>query len=446
MRPAGPIIPPSVSPNHASSPGSIGSFREPTPNTSYPLEHVVRYPPKALTLMLHSLLTRTPLAVIVIAQLFGTSLWFSVNSVAPALAGAVGLSESELGILTMAVQAGFVTGTLIIAISGLADRIRASRLFAIAGVMGALINAAFILIAADLYLATAARFITGLCLAGIYPMGMKLVVSWTPRYAGAALGWLVGMLTLGTALPHLLRGATFELPWQWPLLLASALAMVAAALIHSLGDGPHLPAASPGIRPGAGVKAFVQRNFRASAFGYFGHCWELYAFWTLTPFLVSRELERLGSDPALTPWVAFLIIGLGLPGCVQGGRMSRWLESFNVARGALAVSGALCLVYPLLGAAPPLLLLALLAVWGTTVIADSPQFSALASATAPRENVGAALAIMNAVGFAVTIPAIALTTSLWASQSLHVLWWLLPGPVLGLLTLHRMNRRELHEI
>ena len=170
----------------------------------------------------HALLARTPLAVIVIAQLFGTSLWFSVNGVGLALQEAVGLSESDLGLLTIAVQAGFITGTLLIATTGLADRVRASHLFAMSAVLGALINAAFIGVAESVSLAAAARFLVGLCLAGIYPLGMKLVVSWTPNHAGAALGWLVGMLTLGIASPHLLRGLTLHLPWQWPLLLASA--------------------------------------------------------------------------------------------------------------------------------------------------------------------------------------------------------------------------------
>ncbi|MCK0746086.1 MFS transporter [Chromohalobacter nigrandesensis] len=396
--------------------------------------------------MLNTKLAKTPLAVIVISQLFGTSLWFSVNGVGPALVNAVDLSDTDLGLLTMAVQAGFVAGTLLIAITGLADRVRASRLFAIAAIAGAAINAGFILVAGDPYAGALARFLTGLCLAGIYPLGMKLVVSWTPRYAGAALGWLVGMLTLGTALPHLLRGATFNLPWQWPLLLASGLALIAALLIYTLGDGPQLPGPTNSSRPWAGLAAFRHINFRASTFAYFGHCWELYAFWTLTPFMVSREIARLGVHAAWLPWLAFFVIALGLPGCVLGGRISRRFGSFNVARVALAISGTLCLFYPLLGDASPIILLALLALWGMAVIADSPQFSALASATAPRERLGAALAVMNAIGFAVTIPAIALTTHFWAQQQLHVIWWLLPGPVLGLLALHRMNRHTLREI
>lgn len=382
---------------------------------------------------------RHPLAVIVLAQLCGTSLWFSVNGVGLSLAHDLGFSEVDLGRLTLAVQAGFICGTLLIATTGLADRFRASRIFAASCLLGALVNAGFVLAATHFPLAVVLRFATGLCLAGIYPLGMKLVIGWTPKHTGAALAWLVGMLTLGTALPHLLRGSTLGMPWEWPLLGASLLALLGGAMVHALGDGSHLPPPAGKVSLAEGLAALGESRFRAVAGGYFGHCWELYAFWMLTPFLVYREIERLMVSPDLVAWLAFTVIALGFAGCVGGGLLSRQWGSLWVARWALTVSGLICLTYPLLAWAPPGLLLVLLFLWGITVIADSPQFSALAAATAPRERVGSTLAVMNAIGFALTIPAISLTTTLWALQEVWVLWWLLPGPILGLWALRGLS-------
>ncbi|AOY89686.1 MFS transporter [Marinobacter salinus] len=383
------------------------------------------------------LLRRFPLPVIVLAQLFGTSLWFSVNGVWLSLARELGLTETDLGRLTLAVQAGFIVGTLTIAVTGLADRFGASRIFAVSSLLGALVNGGFVFAAGLPPLDFLLRFATGLCLAGIYPLGMKMVIAWVPKYAGAALAWLVGMLTLGTALPHLMRGATLGMAWEWPLIAASCLALAGGAMVFLLGDGPHLPKSSGRLPLSQGLAALQIPRFRAVAGGYFGHMWELYAFWTLTPLLIGRELQRLGQGEALVPWLAFAVIGIGAAGCVGGGRLSRTVGSERVARGALMVSGLVCLLYPWLSGLPPVFLMALLLVWGIAVITDSPQFSALAAATAPRETVGSSLAVMNAVGFGLTLPAIWLTSGLWHQLEVWVVLILVPGPVLGLWSLSR---------
>lgn len=384
-------------------------------------------------------LQRRPLAVIVIAQLFGTSLWFSVNGVWFSLSGELGLTEGDLGRLTLSVQAGFILGTLILATTGLADRFSASRIVAIASGLGALFNAGFILTAPFAPLDTVMRFLTGLCLAGIYPLGMKMVIAWTPAYAGAALGWLVGMLALGTATPHLMRTLTLGLPWEWALLGASGLTLLGGGLILRLGDGPHLPPTAGPIALRGGLEALQIPAFRAAAGGYFGHMWEVYAVWMLMPLLVAREITRLDGSMSLVPLLSYLIIGIGLVGCVIGGQLSRSRGSAWVAGRALGISGSLCLLYPLLVTlnTPPTLLLGLLFIWGLAVVADSPQFSALASSSAPANRVGASLAIMNTIGFGLSIPAIWLTSHLWAAQGPWVLLWLLPGPVLGLWALYR---------
>jgi predicted MFS family arabinose efflux permease len=286
------------------------------------------------------------------------------------------------------------------------------------------------------------RFAVGLCLAGVYPLGMKLVVSWVPERAGAALAQLVGMLTLGTALPHGIRLAGAGWSWQATLLVSSGLALLAAVMIFRLGDGPHLKRRhdAPPLRMGRVLYAFSVPEFRASALGYFGHQWELYAFWTLVPSLVV--LSGLAAMPSgLLSGLSFAIIGIGALGCVLGGWWSHRVGSARVAALALAVSAVCCAVFPLSGDWPAWIKIALLLLWGASVVADSPHFSALSARACSPEIVGSALAFQNSVGFAITMFSIYLGTAWVGSWGMDIAWLLLPGPVLGLIGLFPLWRR-----
>jgi MFS family permease len=376
-----------------------------------------------------------PVATIAIAQLFGTSLWFSANSAAPDLMRAWGIGISGIGLLTNAVQLGFILGTMTIALTGLADHFRASRIFVLSAISGAVFNACFAVFSHALLSAAVFRFLVGLSLAGIYPIGMKLVVSWAPQRRGAALAYLVGMLTLGTALPQGVRFVGARWNWQAVILTSSALALAGALLIFSLGDGPHLSRGPQLLarRMGTVLEAFKSERLRAAALGYFGHMWELYTFWTLVPLIVSAglsgKLQRIN-----VAGLAFLIIAVGAAGCIAGGLWSRKVGSARVAAFALVTSGMCCLIIAGNGRRlSPEAFIVILLVWGAAVVADSPQFSALSAEAAPANLVGGVLAIQNSVGFAITIASIAVATSLFGRLGLNVAWLLLPGPVLGLI-------------
>ncbi len=380
-------------------------------------------------------------ATIVVAELMAVSLWFSANAAAEPLRADWGLTLADIGALTNAVQLGFVVGTLLFALTGLADRHAASRLFAVCALVGAAANAGFALFAQGMTAALPLRFAVGVALAGVYPVGMKLVVSWAPERAPQTLAWLVGMLTLGTALPHGLRGLGAAWPWQAPVLAASALAVVAAVLVARLGDGPHLPRATGAARAGPREVLANLRvpAFRASALGYFGHMWELYAFWALVPTLVAGAgIAAAGS--AAQSHAAFAVIAAGALGCVGGGWWSRRIGGARVAAAALAGSALCCAAYPLAAGASPALMLALLLAWGVCVVADSPQFSALSAAACRPQTLGSALALQNALGFALTMVSIQLATAWVDAWGASIAWLLLAGPLLGLWALRPLWR------
>jgi MFS family permease len=369
--------------------------------------------------------------VIVLSQFAGGSLWFAGNAVLGDLQLALGLPDAALGWITSAVQLGFIAGTLAFAFFALSDIASPRLVFFVCALAGAAANAASYALAQGLTSLLVLRFATGFFLAGIYPVGMKIAAGWYREDLGKALGFLVGALVLGTAFPHLLKGLGAALPAQQVVFGVSALALAGgAAMFAFVPDGPYL---SRGARfdPRALASVFGAANFRASAFGYFGHMWELYAFWAFLPLVIAAHAAGL----SVSLWT-FAIIAAGALGCVAGGLASLRHGSARVAFAQLSASGICCLLSPLLFHAPTPVFLAFLLFWGVVVAGDSPQFSALNAAYAPRELVGSALTIANCVGFAITIGSIELLNA--AAGPLGAPWLfvlLAPGPLLGLLSL-----------
>lgn len=381
------------------------------------------------------------IALIVVAEFFGTSLWFTGNAVVPELVTTWQLTPAAAAWLLIAVQLGFIVGTLALAVTGLADWFPAHRVFAVAAVVGAVSNLAFAHLAHGIIAALILRGITGLSLAGVYPLGMKLVVTWAPDRAGAALGWLVGALTLGTASPFLLRYLGSEFPWQAVVSAASGLAMLGGFIVLALGEGPARKSGTS-VRWGTVWQAFRAPAFRASALGYFGHMWELYAFWALVPALTATALREPDPKSRGVFLAAFAVIGCGAAGCILGGWVSRRIRSETVAAVALAVSGSLCVLFPFVSFLPPTSCLLLLGFWGFAVVADSPQFSALSAKACPPDAVGSALAVQNGIGFLITAASIQLTAVVWPMLGVSSVWLLAPGPALGLLGMRRLLARS----
>jgi len=351
------------------------------------------------------------LPVIVIAQFCCTSLWFASNGVMNNLIADFDLLPQALGGLTSAVQFGFIAGTLVFAWYSLADRFSPSLVFLFCAIVGALANLGVIWSGHSFGSLLFLRFITGFFLAGIYPVGMKISADYFAEKLGRSLGFLVGALVIGTALPHLLKvmiGQT--LSWQSVLIMTSCLATFGGFLMWLLiPDGPYRKAGQR-MNGRAIFDMFRYPKFRAAAFGYFGHMWELYAFWAFIPVMLATHQNLHPGVNIDISWWSFWVIAVGGLACVLSGQLSLKFGTSKTARLALMFSGTCCFLSPLFFHASFPIFMLFLFFWGMMVIADSPLFSTLVANNAPPEIKGTALTLVNCLGFSITIISIQLLT------------------------------------
>jgi MFS family permease len=379
------------------------------------------------------------LPVIVLSQFFCTSLWFAGNAIMGDIARQFRLEPGYLAHLASAVQSGFITGTLVFAILSFADRFSPSKVFFSCAIVAALINLGISFNGINSSELITLRFMTGFFLAGIYPVGMKIAADHYQQGLGKSLGFLVGALVLGTAFPHLLKSMTATLPWKYVIYTTSSLsALGGLAMFLFVPDGPYR---KPGqqLNLNGFLTGFRDKKFRAAAFGYFGHMWELYAFWVFVPVILAAYKMRYPDADFSVPLLSFLIIASGSVACVIGGLISQRLGAKQTAIIALSTSGICCVISPLfLFNHSSVALVVFLFVWSMAVIADSPLFSTIVARNAPAEAKGTSLTIVNCIGFSITIVSIQLLNALRTDANAQYIYTLLAiGPALGLAALFR---------
>jgi MFS family permease len=375
----------------------------------------------------------------------GMTLWFSATAANAPIVAEFGLTPAETAWLTMAVQGGFVIGTLVSALLNLPDVLNARRLFTIGCIVGALANAALTVAPGAVGL-IALRAVTGAALAWVYPPGMKVAAGWFLHRRGAALGVLIGALTVGSAFPHLLAAVSAYVPWRVLMLLASAFAIAGGGIVKAfVGDGPYV-ASSARFDPHAVARVFADRGTRLATLGYLGHMWELYAVWTWIAAFASASFGAGSGPTPSSPQgsaVAFVMIASGAAGSAAAGWFADRVGKARVAAGAMIISGACCAAAAFVFRAPPPLVFAFAAVWGVAIVADSAQLSALVAQYSPRDHVGTALTLQTCSGFLLTMASIRLMPV--AAQAIGWQWvfaCLVPGPALGALALRGLTSSQ----
>jgi MFS family permease len=380
------------------------------------------------------------LILLSIAELLGMAVWFSASAVVPALTEIWGLNEGGRAWLTMSVQIGFVVGAFGSAVLNLADRMPARWMFTGSAILAGLVTGLIPLLAGGVSTAVPLRFLSGVFLAGVYPVGMKIMATWTQKDRGLGIGLLVGALTVGSAAPHLLNALGGVDNWELVLYLAASLAILGGVIsLLFVREGPYRTKTPPFNWKYAGA-ILRQRGIVLANLGYLGHMWELFAMWTWFPVFIAASFKLSGVDPLWASVWSFAVIAIGGLGSAIAGKLADRYGRPQVITASLLVSGACSLAIGWLFDGNPIALVTVGLVWGFVVVADSAQFSAAVSELAHREYIGTALTLQTSLGFLLTLITIRLIPTLqrlvgwdWAFS------FLVFGPLVGIWAMARLR-------